>query len=383
MRCIERYWKEVENNMSSNIKLLMFVPYSIGRMDNAPKIRAYNMYHALKDIVDVTLVSRPIPDQGILKSLGSKIKGVNWICSTYGQMLSEIIQLIQKKEINCVYIEALASKLRNFDYIFLNALKKKNIPIFPFIRDLYWKYPGTLKQNKRTDKWFKYCQREYEWYINNATALLFPSRIMADTVDFPDKYVLPPAGDVSRCLNQEIPENKNITFVGGISPKMGVDILMEAMEIVVKEHPDAYCTIAGHGDKEIINKWKNKNYVTFLTDKTYKDIPDILSNTYATVIPRPRIPHNDFAMPLKLFDYMSSGRPIIATNCTAQANFIKENDIGIVTDDSPESLAEGILKLLDNRNLAERYGKNAFFAIKNKHSWMHRAKELIRIVEKY
>ena len=356
--------------MSSNAKLLMFVPYSINSMDNAPKIRAYNMYHALKDIIDVTFVSRP--------TLGHIP-----VISKYGQIVSEIFQLIKNDKIDYVYIEALASRLRNFDYIFLNALKKKNIPIFPFIRDLYWKYPETLKQNKQTDKWFRDCHREYHWYLKNATALLFPSKIMADTVDFSDKYALPPAGDVSRCLNQEIPENKNIIFVGGISPKMGVDVLMKAMEIVVEDQSDTHCTIVGHGDKEIINKWKNKNYVTFLTDKTYKDIPDILSNTYATVIPRPRIPHNDFAMPLKLFDYMSSGRPIIATNCTAQANFIKENDIGIITDDNPESLAEGILRLIENRDLVVRYGRNAFLAIENMHSWKHRARELVRIMEKY
>jgi glycosyltransferase involved in cell wall biosynthesis len=325
-------------------------------MDSAPSIRAYNMYHALKVCADinVTLVSPPIWDSVALKAIGSKIKGWDFLFSIYGRMLSEMIHWIKKNEIY-VYIESLATSLHNFDYIFLNALKKKNIPIFPYIRDLYWKYEGTLKPEK---KWFKYSQMEYDWYLKNATALLFPSKLMADTVDFTGKYVLPPAGDVSRCLSQEIPANKNITFISGLSPGIGIDILIKAMEIVVKEHPDAHCTIVGRGDQEIIDKWKDEDYVTFVTDKTYKDIPDILSNTYATVIPHPRTPYNDFAMSFKIFDYMSSGRPIVATNCTAQANFIKENDVGIITDDTPET-------------------------IKNNHSWDHRAKELIIIMEKY
>ena len=254
--------------MNSNIKLLMFVPYSINRMDSAPSIRAYNLYHALKVCADVnvTLVSPPIWDSDTFKSMFSKINGWDLLFSIYGRMLSAMIQWIKKRKIDYVYIEALATSLYRFDYIFLNALKKKDIPIFPYIRDLYWQYPGTLKPEK---KWFKYSQREYDWYLKNAAALLFPSKIMSDTVDFPEKYVLSPAGDASRCLNREIPDNKNITFIGGISPKMGIEILMEAMTIVVKEYPDAHCTIIGHGDKEIINKWKNKDYVTFITDKTY------------------------------------------------------------------------------------------------------------------
>jgi len=369
--------------MSDIQKILMFVPYSIDTMNNAPKIRAYNLYHALENIAEVTFISSPVLNRGILTSLESKSKGWNYLYSTSGRILPELIQLIKKNEIDYVYIEALASSLNNFDYIFLNALKKRNIPIFPFIRDLYWKYPGTLKQNKQTDRWFRYCQMEYEWYLENATALLFPSKIMADTVNFLEKYALPPAGDSSRCLNQEIPENKNITFVGGISPKAGVDILMEAMEVVVKEHPGAHCTIVGRGETEIINRWKNKNYVTFMTNKTYNDIPAVLSNSYATVLPLLIIPHNDITVALKLFDYMSSGRPIVATNCRGMANFIKEDDIGIITDDNPESLAGGILKLLDNRDLAVRCGKKALLAIKNEHSWKHRAKELIKIMEKY
>ena len=368
--------------MSSNTKLLMFVPYSINRMDSAPSIRAYNLYLALKDIADVnvTLVSPPIWDSNAFKSMSFKIKGWDFLFSIYGRMLSEMIHWIKKKKIDYVYIESLATSLYRFDYIFLNALKKKDIPIFPYIRDLYWKYEGTLKLEK---KWFEYSQREYDWYLKNATALLFPSKLMSDTIEFPEKYVLPPAGDASRCLNREISDNKNITFISGISPGIGIEILMKAMGIVINEYPDAHCTIVGRGDQEIIDKWENKDYVTFITDKTYKDIPDILSNTYATIIPHPRTPYNDFAMSFKIFDYMSSGRPIVATNCTEQAKFIKENDVGIITDDNPDSLAEGVLKLIENRDLAMRYGKNAFLAVKNKHSWEHRAKELIKIMEKY
>lgn len=358
--------------MADARKLLMLVPYPIEALNNAPMVRAYNMYHALKEEMTTIL-----------------IQGSKW-----QTILPEVKQILKKEDIGYVYIEAMASDLTLLDRLLLDHLRKKGALLFPFIRDLYWRFPGTLEPRESNSKIVTlkkiargklrlYGERELNYYLKNATALLFPSLLAADTIDFPEKYALPPAGDASRCLKPEIPKNKNITFVGGISPKMGIDILMKAMAIVVKECPEAHCTIVGHGNEEIINRWKSEKYVIFLTDKTYKDMPQILSDTYAVVIPCPRIPHNDFAMPLKLFDYMSFGRPIIATNCTAMANFIKENDIGVITDDNPESLAKGIIELLSNRDSAIKYGRNAFSAVKNKHSWKHRARQLTEIMQKY
>lgn len=368
--------------MSSNIKLLMFVPYSIdrNRMNSAPSIRAYNMYHALKDVTDVTLLSRPT--WGSVHVI-SKIRGWNWLLSTNGRMLSEMALLTRKSEFDYVYIEAFGIKLFNFDYIFLNALKKKNILIFPFIRDLYWKYPGTMKQNKHTDKWSKDCQREYNWYLKNSTALLFPTEIMVDTVDFPDKYALPPAGDTSRCSNEELPDTKNVLYLGDIFPRSGMDILMEAMKkYVLKEYPDASCTIVGTGDIEMINKWKHEKWLRLRTGN-YWDMPEIMSKAYLATIPRYTGGFLDIAIPLKLFDYMSAGRPIVATDCLATAKFIRETEIGIITQDTAESLAEGIIKLFDDPDLAKKMGRNAISAVRSKHSWKHRARELIRIMEKY
>ena len=369
--------------MSDIKKILIFVPYSINAMNNAPKIRAYNLYHALENIAEVTLISSPVLNRGIFTSLESKSKGWNYLYSTCGRILPELIQLIKKNEIDYVYIEALASSLNNFDYIFLNALKKREIPIFPFIRDLYWKYPGTLKQNKQKDTWYRRLQKEYNWYFKNATALLFPTEIMAETVDFPEKYALPPAGDPSRGLSEELSDTKKVLYLGDIFPRSGMDILMEAMKnYVIKEYPDASCTIVGTGDVEMINKWRNEKWLHFGTGN-YWGMPEIMAKAYLATIPRYVGGFLDITIPLKLFDYMSAGRPVVATECLATAKFIRENEIGIITKDTPESLAEGIIRLFNEPDLAKGLGRNAASAIRSKHSWHHRAEELIRILERY
>lgn len=384
----------------NNKKILMLAPYSIREMDGAPRVRAYNMYHALADITTTTLIfeeflykpSLPryiwtLRGDSHFNSVRSQIGIWNWLLSTHGRMLPELLQLIKKNQIRCIYIEALASSLLKFDYGFLNIFKRKNIPIFPYIRDLYWmywKYPRTLTPPSRDTKIrFKRMEREMNWYLENATALLFPTKTMADVFDFPEKYLLPPAGDTSRCLRPELPQNKNIVFVGGFTHEK-INVLLEAMEYVIKEHPDAHCTIVGYTkDLAIVNKWEHKKWLHFTTG-SYWDLPRIMADAYIAALPWSTVsPHNNITIPFKLFDYMSFGRPIVATNCKETAKFITENKVGIVTDGIPEDFAAGIIELLDDRELAQGIGQNALSLIEKKHSWKHRARELISIMGTY
>ena len=364
--------------MPNNKKILVLIPYSFATMENAPKVRAYNMYNALKSVADpIFVIGTP---SGLINLIRENKSGIP-LPKLQSRLIPELEYIIKKQPIDYVYIESLAASLFSFDYFFLNCIKKRGIPIFPFIRDLYWKYKGTLQESWRQKIWFKHCDKELAWYQENATGLLFPSQYMANSINFRKKDVLSPAGDPSRCLNPYLPDNENITFVGGISKKMGVEILANAMKYVVKEYPHSRCNIVGNGDSETIKRLKGLDFINFLPDKNYFDIPEILAQSYITVIPHPNIPHNDFAIPVKLFDYMSSGRPVVSTDCPSMTDFIKENDIGIITTDNPKNLAEGIIYLLDNPDVAQKYGNNALCAIKEKHSWQHRARTLINIMD--
>lgn len=381
INCIKRFFDDII--MKGLKRVLYYVPYPIGPMDSAPKVRAYNLYKELNLICDVILISGSLT--GFLSTIYPNRTEFKRF-KTNSRLFSEMKFFFDPKFVNSfdyLYIESLASPLFFPDYKFLNLFKKKNIPIFPFIRDLYWKYPESLKQTLFRKIWYSYCENELQWYLKNASGMLFPSADMAEILNFKNKYLLPPAGDPSQCIERKIPLNKNITFIGNISKKMGIDILSNAMDIVVKNHPDAQCTIIGNGDYEIIHKFCQKPFITHIPNLSFFDIPKVLANSNITVIPRPNITHNGFALPVKLFDYMSSNRPIVATNCASMAQFIQNEKIGVVTEDNPKSLAEGIIFLLDNPEIAQKFGDNAYKSIVTNNSWKSRANSLLEIMEKF
>ncbi len=72
-------------------------------------------------------------------------------------------------------------------------------------------------------------------------------------------------------------------------------------------------------------------------------LPDVM----ATVIPRPKNRYNDLALPVKLFDYLSFGRPLIVTNCDETARLVRDARCGLVVGDATLQIADGIRQLCD------------------------------------
>jgi glycosyltransferase involved in cell wall biosynthesis len=58
----------------------------------------------------------------------------------------------------------------------------------------------------------------------------------------------------------------------------------------------------------------------------------------------------------KLLDYMTCGRPVVATNVD-ESFPLKESGAGIVTEINAEAMAEALIRLLDNDRLAEELAR--------------------------
>ena len=85
-------------------------------------------------------------------------------------------------------------------------------------------------------------------------------------------------------------------------------------------------------------------------------LPDVL----ATVIPRPRNAYNDLALPIKLFDYLAYGRPLLVTDCVEQARVVNDASAGIVTSDDVPAMADAIGRVASaSADELDRWSSNA------------------------
>jgi glycosyltransferase involved in cell wall biosynthesis len=88
--------------------------------------------------------------------------------------------------------------------------------------------------------------------------------------------------------------------------------------------------------------------------------------------PYPRLDGFYFS-PLKIFEYMAAGKPIVASRIGQVAEILEnEKTALLVAPENPEELASALRRLKAERKLAERLGAAAQKEAQEKHTWKAR-----------
>jgi len=161
-------------------------------------------------------------------------------------------------------------------------------------------------------------------------------------------------------------------------PRFGVDLLVQAAERARETLTELrfllVCPPTGLPPRELLT---GRPWIELLSLQT-DEIPDLLPQVRVLVNPLRDAPYHRLQIPTKIMDYLGYGRPILATELPEIAGVIRDTGAGIVVPDSVEGLAEGILRLfsagLDEVNVM---GQNALRAVREKHSWHHRAQQIL------
>lgn len=85
--------------------------------------------------------------------------------------------------------------------------------------------------------------------------------------------------------------------------------------------------------------------------------------------------------PLKLFEYMASNTPIIASNLPSIREVLNDANALLVEPNNPKILADGIAKLIQDKKLASSLAKQAIIDVKS-YEWRNRARQVLDIFNK-
>lgn len=84
------------------------------------------------------------------------------------------------------------------------------------------------------------------------------------------------------------------------------------------------------------------------------------------------------SLPVKMFEYMAAGLPVVASDFPYWRKILEENDCGISVDPlSPEKIAEAVNWLMDNPRKAEKMGVNGKNAVQKHFNWSNEENKLI------
>lgn len=158
-------------------------------------------------------------------------------------------------------------------------------------------------------------------------------------------------------------DKRIITFSGRLVPLKRVDVLLEAVQGVLKTRKDIQLLILGHGElKESLHRMASDFGIgAFVSFKnSVSNILDYLQITDIFVFPSEKE-----GMPNSLLEAMACRLPVIATRIGGVVDIVRDGENGlIVTPGNAEELKEAILMLLENTSLAEKIAENAYRDIK-------------------
>ena len=171
-----------------------------------------------------------------------------------------------------------------------------------------------------------------------------------------------------------------IVYTGNFDRRQGVEALIDAMPAVRARIADAVLLLVG-GDTETAERLRLQaarlgvdEAVRFAGRRPIEQMPEFMGLAAMLVSPRAE----PLVTPLKIYAYMASGRPIVATDLPTHTEVLDESS-AVLVPATAEGLAHGILQALEDPVRAERLGEEARRRAERHHTSESLRRKLIEV----
>lgn len=150
-----------------------------------------------------------------------------------------------------------------------------------------------------------------------------------------------------------------IAFFGSLDHWRGVDILVEAFMKIKKKYKINLLLLGGGKEEEKIrNMCKGHDNIYISGFIRHKDAIALCKGSQILVIPFRKSPMLYKTMPIKTFEYVACGVPVVTTDTGEHADIIQKLGVGIATEPTPKNIANGLEKLLGNKSYYNKLKNN-------------------------
>ncbi|GAB1405074.1 hypothetical protein MASR1M74_22530 [Lentimicrobium sp.] len=245
---------------------------------------------------------------------------------------------------------------------------KNDIPKFSFLL-----YKNSFR---RINALFSMTHALNEYYTNN--------------FNVKKSLIVPMTVENDRFENIIIDNKHNyLAYIGNLEiVKDGVDILIEAFSIILKDFPDIKLKLYGGGSqketlilKEMSEKLNIANNVVFEGRIDRDKVPSVLCNARALLLPRPSSKRADGGFPTKLGEYLASGVPAVVTSVGEISLYLDDGvNVYIVEPDSAELFAKKVLFVLKNPEHAKKVGLKGKELALEKFNYFNQARDMANFI---
>jgi glycosyltransferase involved in cell wall biosynthesis len=353
----------------SRMTILYITFIKQGIVDSGSSLRPMRMQEALSELSDELIV---------LSGEQSRDRKRN---QERLRNIAQVKTLIKNKHIDLCYIESDTYPiLLEQDYNLIKDIIRLKIPIAYFYRDCYrhpaFKYLVKRKglMNRLKDLYLDFLQYRTDRLVGKMSLVYFPSELMSQLYKYKNVGVLPPA---IKDYHDYPHENTNTSiYVGALSDLYGFDVLLDSFKLLNQL-----------GNYPLILVCRKAEYAARkheLEGYTWLEVHHASGDALAPLYQRASIgllprkgAYNEFAVPVKLYEYLANGLPVISTHAQEMTKILTENNVGLSTECNAQSYAEEIKYVFDHSVVLKGMQESIGTFIANGNTWKDRAQKVI------
>ena len=268
----------------------------------------------------------------------------------------------------------------------------------PLVFDLQGSLTDEIVDHKFTspDKFqFKLLRKLEKWINNSVDAVIASSSKTAESVR--ENFKVPQGrifsvidgvnADIFKPDNNNtdlfkkynLPRNKKIVlYLGLLDTYQGTDLLLDAIKILSDKTESFHAVIAGYPNVEMYRSRALSlgisNVVTFTGRIDYAKAPQLITVGDIAVSPKISLTEGN----QKICNYMACELPVVVFDGPVNREIL--GDLGVYAKmEDPNSLAEGIQKLLDDEKLRKQLGRKSRERVRLHLSWEHSAGKILEV----
>lgn len=245
--------------------------------------------------------------------------------------------------------------------------------------DLFIAWPLT----RRFARFFKWLIRAQLYWANAVIAVTPQLADWAGAESGNPRVFVIPNGVNTELFRPDAPLMVSVpdtfaVFFGALAPWQGIDTILHAIEC--PEWPkDVKLVIVGDGvERPKVEASARRENVVYLGTVPYIQVPGIISKSIAGLSPQGLIfrQSNLGLYPLKVFETLGCGVPVIVTDFPGQADLVREGRCGLViSPEDSEALARAVAYLYDHFEERTAMGRRGRDLMVRGHSWDQRAEQ--------
>lgn len=179
--------------------------------------------------------------------------------------------------------------------------------------------------------------------------------------------------------------DQSVVYVGGITVIRGIKEIVKAIYLIPGSM-GARLVLAGKFsppglENEICSMagWSNVEYLGW---QSRDEVADLLNRArIGLVLLHPTLNYID-AYPIKLFEYMAAGLPVVASDFPVWRKIVSDIGCGLLVDPlDPQAITDAVQWLLAHPVEAELMGKRGQNAVSNKYNWNTESQKLLDVYQ--